>query len=71
MIDAKMLARMREADPEGEVVLLMGEGRRILGQILAVSDELVTVRPKPEPGRALEPAQTVRVSSVKEVRTHP
>lgn len=71
MIDSAMLARMHETDPEGEVVLVMAEGRRIRGQILVVSDTLVTVRPRPEPGRALEPAQTVRISSVKEVGTHP
>lgn len=64
-----MLRRMQETTPDAEVVLLLAEGKQVAGQILVVTDELVTVRPKPPVGVALEPARTVRVAAVREVRT--
>lgn len=63
------LRRLHESKPDGDVVLVLASGRQIPGRILAVTETLVTVRPGPKEGRALDPASTVRISDVKEVRT--
>lgn len=63
-----VLVRLRDADPDGEVVLRLGSGRRVRGQVLVVTERLVTVRGRPAPGAALEPATTLRIDSVVEVK---
>ncbi len=63
-----VLVRLRDADPDGEVALRLGSGRQVSGQVLVVTERLVTVRGRPVPGAALEPATTLRIDSVVEVK---
>ena len=63
-----VLVRLHAADPSGEVVLRLGSGRQVVGQVLVVTDRLVTVRGAQVPGAPLEPATTVRIDSVVEVK---
>lgn len=66
-----VLVRLRDANPDGELVLRLGSGRRVRGQVLVVTDRLVTVRGRQEPGAPFGPSTTVRLDSVVEVRRVP
>lgn len=66
-----VLRSLLASKPDEPVKLMLADGKVVPGLILAVSDQLVTVRPRQAAGSPFGPSRTVRVAEVIGVRICP